>query len=167
MSSLPSEARITEHLGEMVRYIHSRYPMRFYQGEKWWTVHASAAALRMADMADATLAHITDHRDQEAAAALRNLYEMVVTLVWVLIDPIERRHHWEGEALIQQLKLHNDLATFGETLLDPSEIAAGRSATGMPPLVNRAKECDEHWVQRVAGLHADGHLLSFRGLYIA
>src|SRR3954471_14646981 len=123
MGSLPSEERIGEHLGEMVGYIRSLYPMRFYQGEKWWTLHASAAVLRMADMADATLAHMTAHRDQEAAAALRNLYEMVVTLVWVLIDPIERRHLWEGDALIQQLKLHNDLAQFGETLLDPPEIA--------------------------------------------
>jgi hypothetical protein len=121
----------------------------------------------MADMADATLVHMSAHRDQDAAAALRNLYEMVVTLVWVPIDPIERRHRWEGEALIQQLKLHRDFATFGETLFDPQEIAAGRAATGMPPLANRAKECDEHWAPRVPGLYDDGHLLSFRGLYNA
>jgi Family of unknown function (DUF5677) len=167
MSSLPSEDRITAHLGEMVRYIRSLYPMRFYQGEKWWTLYASAAVLRMADMADAVIAHMPARRDQEATAALRNLYELVVTLVWVLGDPDTRKANWEGEALIQQLRLHNDLANFGETLLDPPEIAAGQSATGLPSLVDRAKECDDHWSSRVSGLHGVGHLLSFRGLYNA
>jgi hypothetical protein len=151
----------------MVDYIRSLYPMRFYQGEKWWVLHASAATLRMADMADATVAHMGARRDEDAAAALRNLYELVVTLVWLLIEPVERKERWEGEALKQQLKLHNDLAAFGETLLDARQVAAGESATGMPALVDRARECDAHWAERVPGLHPPGHLLSFRGLYNA
>jgi hypothetical protein len=35
MSSLPSEEQIERHVSEMVGYIRSLYPMRFYEGEKW------------------------------------------------------------------------------------------------------------------------------------
>jgi Family of unknown function (DUF5677) len=162
---LPSEERIARHTGELVGYVRSLFPMRFYGGEKWWTLHVAAAVLRLADMADAVLAHMPARRDQDASAALRSMYELVVTVSWVLIYPENRKELWEGEALIQQLKLHNDLAAFGEALLTPAEITSAQSATGMLPLTTRAEQSDAHWSQRIHGLHAPGHLLSFRGLY--
>jgi hypothetical protein len=36
----------------------------------------------------------------------------------------------------------------------------------LPPVTDRARESDEHWAERIAGLHPDGHLLGFRGLYL-
>jgi hypothetical protein len=165
--ALPGEDRIERYTDELVAYVRSMFPMRFYKGEKWWTLYTAAALLRLADMADAVLVHMPARRDQDALAALRSMYELAVTLTWVLIDREKRKELWEGEAQIQQLKLHKDLATFGEALLTPAEITSAESAAGMPALTNRAEEADVHWAQRVRGLHAPGHLLSFRGLYNA
>lgn len=164
---LPGADRIERYTGELVSYVRSLFPMRFYHGEKWWSLYMAAALLRLADMADSVLAHMQASRDQDAWSALRSMYELVVTVAWVLIEPAKRRDEWEGEALIEQLKLHNDLATFGETLLPAAEVAAAQSATGMPPLTNRAEAADKHWSPRIEGLYAPTHLLSFRGLYNA
>lgn len=164
---LPGEDRTERYTGELIRYVRSLFPMRFYTGEKWWTVYTAAASLRLADMADSVLAHMAARRDLEAWAALRSMYELAVTVAWVLIDPIARKRLWEGEALVHQLKLHNDLAAFNETLLIPAQVAEAQGAQGMPRLANRADEVDKHWSTRVSGLHAPGHLLSYRGLYNA
>lgn len=164
---LPGEDRIDRYAGELVAYLRSLFPMRFYQGEKLWTLQVAAALLRLADMADAVLVHMRARRDQDASAALRSMYELVVTLAWLLIDPVKRLKLWEGEALLQQLKLHNDLASFGEHLLTNADVKVAQSAKGMPPLTNRAEESDAHWSSRIRGLHAPGHLLSFRGMYNA
>jgi hypothetical protein len=164
---LPSADRIERYTAELVNYVRSLFPMRFYGGEKWWTLHTAAAVLRMADMADAVLAHMPARRDQDASAALRAMYELVVTVSWLLIKPEDRKELWEGEALRQQLALHNDLVSFGQTLLTPAEITPAKAATGMPPVTKRAEESDAHWSQRIHGLHTPGHLLSFRGLYNA
>jgi hypothetical protein len=83
----------------------------------------------------------------------------------MLTDPKANQSLWEGETLIQQLRLHNDLATFGEELLNQREIDAAKAARGMPGLADRALSADTHWADRIEGLHAPGHLLSFRGLY--
>lgn len=167
MTRLPDEDRIEHYVGELVAYVRSHFPMRFYSGEAWWTLYTAAAVLRLADMSESVLAHMADRRDQDASAALRGMYELAVTVTWILIDPEDRKAQWEGEALIQQLRLHNDLATFGENLLTPSEVTSAEGRTGLPPLTNRAEESDVHWAPRIAGLHAPGHLLSFRGLYNA
>lgn len=164
---LPAADRIDRFVGELIAYVRSLYPMRFYTGETWADLYASAGVLRLADMAESVLAHMPDRRDLDAAAALRSMYELVVTVCWVLAAPRERKEMWEGEALAQQLKLHNDLARFGETLLDAEQIEEANSAQGMPALADRAAQADEHWSARVDGLHPGDHLLSFRGLYIA
>jgi hypothetical protein len=130
-------------------------------------LYTAAALLRMADMADSVLAHMAARRDLDAWAGLRSRYELAVTVAWLLIDPVARKELWEGEALVQQLKLHNDLAAFNEVLLTPAQVASAQAAQGMPPLANRADEADRHWSTRVSGLHAPGHLLSYRGLYNA
>lgn len=161
---LPAADRIERFTGELVAYVRSLYPMRFYGGEAWANLYTSAALLRLADMAEAVLVHMPQRRDLDAAASLRSMYELVVTVCWVFAAPEERKELWEGEALIQQLKLHNDLAAFGERLLDEREIQAGSSARGMPPLTERARQADEYWSDRVDGLHPGDHLLSFRGL---
>lgn len=162
---LPGDDRIERYNGELVGYVRSLFPMRFYQGEKWSTMYMATALLRVADMAEAVLAHLPARRDLDAAAAVRSLYELAVTVAWVLADPEPRKELWEGEALVQQLKLHNDLAGFGETLLSVGQQQAAANAKGMPPLTQRAGEADVHWATRVRGLHAASHLLSFRGLY--
>lgn len=165
--ALPAADRIDHFAGKLIAYVRSLYPMRFYSGESWADLYASAALLRLADMADAVLAHMPARRDLDAVAALRSMYELVVTVCWVLAAPQERKELWEGEALAQELKLHNDLARFGETLLDAEQLEDGKNARGMPALADRAAQADAYWSTRVEGLHPGDHLLSFRGLYIA
>ena len=84
MGSLPLEERIeaTPRRDGPLRPVRST-PCGFIRVRSGGRFTRLRPFLRMADMADATLAHMAAHRDQEAAAALRNLYEMVVTLVWV------------------------------------------------------------------------------------
>lgn len=164
---LPQPERIERFAGDLVAYLRSLFPMRFYSGEAWADLYCAAALLRLADMAESVLVHMPHRRDLDAAAALRSMYELAVTVCWVLAAPEERKELWEGEALIQQLRSHNDLATFGETLLDQREVQAGEAARGMPALTDRASQVDEYWTGRVDGLQPRNHLLSFRGLYIA
>jgi hypothetical protein len=75
--------------------------------------------------------------------------------------------HMPARRDLDAWKLHNDMATFNEALLTTAQVAAARSAQGMPSLATRADEADNHWSTQVSGLHAPGHLLSFRGLYNA
>jgi hypothetical protein len=131
---LPAEDRIAHCTGELIAYVRSLFPMRFYSGEKWWTLYTSAALLRMADMADSVLAHMPARRELDAWAALRSMYELAVTIAWLLIEPVARKQLWEGEALIQQLKLHHDIATFGESLLTSAQVASAQASQGMPAL---------------------------------
>lgn len=167
----PAEDRIERYTGELITYTRSLFPMRFYKGEKWWTLYTAAAVLRLADISDSVLAHMTPRRDLDASSALRSMYELGVTVTWILIDPEARKPLWEGETQIQQLKLHNDLASFGVPLLNSKELSDAQAAKDAhrepPPLHNRAEESDDYWHTRIEGLHAPGNLLSFRGLYNA
>src|SRR4051794_30215890 len=129
---LPGLDRIQRYVGEMTDYMRSQFPMRFYHGEKWSTVYGAASLLRLADMADSALAHMPQRRDRDAEIELRSMYELTVTLAWVLIDPSTRLDFWKGQALIDQLALHNDMAEFGEAILDPNEIEAAKAAAGFP-----------------------------------
>jgi myo-inositol catabolism protein IolC len=49
-------------------------------------------------MADAVLVHLPDRRDLDAAAALRSMYELAVTLTWVLLDPEPHNDAWREDA---------------------------------------------------------------------
>lgn len=133
---LPAEDRIERYTRDLVAYVRSLFPMRFYAGEKWWTVYTAAALLRLTDMADAVLVHLPQCRDLDAAAALRSMYELAVTVAWVLIDPERRTELWQGEARAQELKLHNDLATFGERCSAPQRWQLPRRRSGFRPWPN-------------------------------
>jgi hypothetical protein len=163
--ALPQTDRIEYYTRELVQYTRDRFPQRFYGGESWSSMYTAAAILRLTDIVDSVLAHPPARRDQDAWAALRGMYELAVTTVWVLAEPETRKFLWEGEAKKQQLKLHNDLLLVGETLLSDSEITEAKAAAGRPVLANRASAADAHWPSRVRGLHPAGGLLSFRGLY--
>ncbi len=155
-SVLPSEDRILRYTGELVAYVGELFPMRFYSGEKWWRAHLAAALLRLSEIAESILRCLPDRRDLDAAAALRSMYELAVTVAWILIDPRQRNFLWGGEELGQQLRLHNDLTTFGEALLSSDEVTLARSARGMPSLADRAEAADRHWHAEVPGLHPRG-----------
>jgi hypothetical protein len=65
---------------------------------------------------------------------LRTLYEQVVTLCWLAIDPERHLVDSVNEAHGERLKLHNDARAFGYSILTDGEAAEIKTRTGMPPL---------------------------------
>jgi uncharacterized protein DUF5677 len=166
-SIYPSEDELQAAAAELIAVVRQQLPMRFYGGEPWWTVYVAASLVRIADTVESIMMLLPTRRDADASTLLRALYEQAITLVWVAADPDTNFPLWLGDAESQMLKLHNDAATFGEVILTPAEVAAARQAPKLPSLAERALAADAHWAARVKGLHARGHLLSLRGLYIA
>jgi hypothetical protein len=159
----PHQLRRVNH--EFVRYVRRNFPMRFYRREGKWPVCATAALLRMADTVDSIMALMGRRKLGNARALLRSLYEQVVVFSWVAVDPATRLERWEGASRKEQLKLHNEVLRYGETILTPKEAEEFAAAPGVPSTATMAHELDEYWPGRVSGLHEAGGLLSFHGLY--
>ncbi len=85
---------------------------------------------------------------------------------WVAADSGSRLALWEGDSEREQLKLHRSLLAFGQTILTAKEFARFSAAGQLPSTETMARQADEHWPERVPGLHPTG-LLSFHGLYQA
>lgn len=164
-TQLPSIDSIQKHGGELVAYVRSNFPMRFYPGEKWWSTFAAASVLRMTDTVDHITSELGTMSNGDSLTLLRAVYEQGVTLCWIAIDPESHHGRWRANALASDSKLRADVERFGATL-DPIP-EPDQSAVGLPPIDQRAEASDRHWHERVAGLHADTHLFSFRGLYAA
>ncbi len=163
----PSPDELQAAAAELIGVVRQQLPMRFYGGEKWWTVYLAASLVRMADTVESIMCLMPTRKDTDASTLLRSLYEQVVTLVWVAANPKDHFNLWVGNAEAEMLKLHNDAATFGETILTPTEAAKAKSAPKLPHLAERARAADDQWATSVSALHPAGHLLSLRGLYIA
>lgn len=111
---------------EFLRYVRRNFPMRFYPGESRAKVCPAAALLRMCDTVEAMMALLTRRNVEDARVLLRSLYEQVVVVCWVAIDPDKRQARWEGESRRQRLSLHNEMVKYGQPLLT----AARSSPTG-------------------------------------
>jgi hypothetical protein len=161
-TQLPSTTRIRKHGGELVAYVRSNFPMRFYSGESWWSTFA---VLRMTDTVEHITAELGTMSNGDSLTLVRVVYEQGVTLCWIAIDPESHHGRWRAHALASDSKLRADVERFGATL-DPIP-KPDKSAVGLPSMDQRAEESDLHWHGKVAGLHAGTHLFSFRGLYAA
>jgi hypothetical protein len=164
-TQLPSADRIRKHGGELVAYVRSNFPMRFYSGESWWSTFAAASVLRMTDTVEHITTELGTMSNGDSLTLVRAVYEQGVTLCWIAIDPEPHHGRWRAHALASDSKLHDDVERFGATL-DPIP-EPDKSAVGLPSMEQRAEEADQHWHGKVAGLHAGTHLFSFRGLYAA
>jgi hypothetical protein len=150
---------------EIVLLIRERFPAGYWGGEAWWKMLLSAALLRMADTAEATLFLRPSGRDIDAMSLLRSLLEQVITFAWIMASPEERSVLWQEHARGQRLKAHNDLSRFGSPILTDEEANEDKGALELLDVASRAQQADEYWQSRVAGLHPAGSLSSFRGLY--
>lgn len=173
---------------ELVALIRGRLPMRYYGGETFWSLQIAASLTRMSDSVEAAMRLMEEGFDIDGQTVVRSLYEQVVTLAWVAIDPLSgpvtRLDRWRGSARWERLRLHNDAVTFGETALTQPQITAIRRFLGMddnagnhlrpkplpdrilPDVTRRALDADVHWHQALPGFHPADHLLGFRGLYL-
>lgn len=139
--------------------------MRFYKGEPWWTFYVAAALLRMCDTVEGMMLLMARRKDGDALMLLRSLYEQVVVVAWVAIDPEQRHKRWQGASNEETLKLHNEALRYGETILSPAQVALCEAAIPTPPVAEMAYELDHYWPSRVPDLYEAGHWLSFHGLY--
>lgn len=156
---------------EFIAFVRAGYPRRFWDPEVGRRDAIIAAALlRMTDTLESLMLLMAARKDLDAAILLRSMFEQMVRLCWVLIDPAERMNNWHGYTSIERLKQHRQLAQWGialfadeDDLLDAEE-ARQRKLT-MPTIETMAREVDRHWTERVRGLHPDEHVLSLHGLY--
>jgi len=156
---------------EFVAYVREGYPRRFWaRGVGPRDAIIAAAILRMADTLDSLMLLLPARKDLDAAILLRSMFEQMVRLCWVLIDPFERLDKWQGYTAIEYLKQHRQLERYGipifETKADlEAAEAANKEKINMPGMEVMAGQVDEHWSERIDGLYPKDHPLSFHGLY--
>jgi hypothetical protein len=136
-----------------------------------WPITGWAMLARMNGTARSIVALIPERRATDAAVLERALFEGVVTLAWIGIDPAEHAPAWVRWDRGQRLKADNDvIATGAEPLLTPDAradfeaiVAAGPS---MPRLPGRAEEVDHYWGPRITAFDEDPRSnTSMRGIY--
>ena len=187
----PSDKEIQAANAGLVAVVRRHLPMGFYGSASHWLLWSTVALIRMADTVDAAMTLMRARQDIDGRNLIRSLYEQVVTFAWIAVDPRARYSRWMAESVWEDLRLHNDATSFGERVLTDEEVARSRQLLGfdektadrddagcqpsrkrpeadrlLPPVPERASDVDAHWSTRIAGLHAPGHLLSFRGLYL-
>lgn len=178
----PTNDVIRTGTAELVQIVRRRLPDRYYGGETWWSLVRSAALVRMADIADAAMVLGAFAMELDGRTVVRSLYEQAVTFAWIAADPDHRLLRWRNDAIAAQLRLHNDAVQFGRSVLTDEEVVAdkktldwrkrGRQAGRdpehvLPSLATRAQQADQHWAERIEGLHSADHPLGFRGLYVS
>jgi hypothetical protein len=154
-----------------VGYVRAQYPRRFWnQQVSNRDSIVAAALLRMADQLETLMVLLPARRDLDAAVLVRSMYELMVRLCWVLIDPDERIEMWQTYTMVERLKQHRQLAAYGAELfrtekeLEEAEwVKSNRE--NMPTAETMAKAVDRHWSTNVRGFHPSEHSLSIGGLY--
>jgi hypothetical protein len=113
----------------------------------------------------------------DALALLRTLYENVVILAWIAIDPDTRMNLWVATSAYWEIEEHRDWEKVGgrlrteDELRDLEEQSGTGKASGLPSVPKMASEADEYWGSRVpgwsptSGVDDPGLFASLRGLY--
>lgn len=113
----------------------------------------------------------------DALALLRTLYENIVILSWIAIDPEAHMSLWVATSAYWEIEEHKDWEKVGgglrteDELRDLKEQAGPGKADGLPSVPKMASEADEYWGGRVRGWSATsgakdpGLFASLRGLY--
>jgi hypothetical protein len=80
---------------------------------------------------------------------LRALFEYVTTFAWIASEPDVRARRWLKSDFEQRLKLHNDLASLGEELLEQGVREEFESyepeLPALPAVPERTSAADEEW----------------------
>ena len=179
VSSAPRQRRLREidsgeltaAVDELAMLITVRFPQRVHRGEGQWPIVATALIAQMLSAARSIVALNAAEAHNDVLVLLRALYEQVVTFSWLAIDPDRHLVDWANEAHLERLKLHNDAAPFGYSILTAKEAAAIKTRSGMPPLIQRADEVDRFWAPRIPGFREQPkrgtkQILTIRGLYV-
>jgi hypothetical protein len=156
---------------EFIAYVREGYPRRFWApGIGPRDAIVVAAVLRMADTLESLMLLLPARKDLDAAILLRSLFEQMIRVSWVLIEPFERIEKWEGYTAIEYLKQHRQLERYGIPIFESNaDLAAAEAAekakVTMPGMEVMAGQVDQHWSGKIDGLYPRDHPLSFHGLY--
>ena len=127
----PSNEEMREATTELVAPVRSRLPMRYYGGERWWSMFIAGALVWMTDTVESLIVLMADDLNIDGRTLLRSLYEQVVTFAWIGIDPDRRQFRWLGPAQWERRRLHNDARNFGESILTDEEVVQVKKALGV------------------------------------
>jgi Family of unknown function (DUF5677) len=169
----PTEEKAAEAAGELIGLVEARLPQRFYR-ENRWRMLGAAMVVRMADTVRSIVALTALGLDGDAMTLLRALYEQVVIYCWIASKPDDHIRRWISDAEWQQLRLHNDVVAFGQTVLTKREVEKAKKSQKLPDIAQLAEAADEHWSARIAAFRPPKgkpakpeDILNFRGLYVA
>lgn len=166
-----ASARFRDSIGELHvclrQEVYGLLPMRFYPTEPSWRMWAMGKLVSAADTLGAITTLMHDDFEKDARGLARSLYEQVVTICWLLIDPPANEERLHGSELYELLRLHKFGDGFGETVLDESQVEFAQGKPRMPDMRERSLQVEEHWGSVLKPVREAGHLLSIHGMYLA
>ena len=145
--------------------------------ERWQRFVGPALLLKAVTSIESMVLLMPERRTVDSFILLRALYESVVTLAWIAINPTYRLNRLYTEFHTWHLREHEDWAKAGRPILTLDEAAESRAwldahRTGLPHVADRAKNADRYWGARLTGWHPEASnmndtwaLSSLRGLY--
>lgn len=145
--------------------------------ERWRHVVGPAMLIKATATVESMFCLLPEKRMTDALILLRALYESVVNLAWVAVNPTHRLNRLYTEFRTWHLREHEDWAKAGRPLLTSDEVAESRAwidahRTGLPHVAERAKNADRYWASRLAGWHPEASKMkdarswsSLRGLH--
>lgn len=145
--------------------------------ERWHRVVGPAMLVKATATAESMFRLLPERRMTDSLILLRALYEGVVNLAWVAVNPTHRLNRLYTEFHTWHLREDEDWAKAGRPLLTPDDVQESQAwidthKTGLPHMADRAKNADRYWAARLAGWHPDAAKMtdtrswsSLRGLY--
>jgi uncharacterized protein DUF5677 len=86
----------------------------------------------------------------DAQVLLRVLYDHTATFCWLGIDPDGHLAEWQRWDHGRYLKLHNDAAAFGVTVLDSDDLTRFAGSPDSRGLAELAEAIDLYWPDHIA-----------------
>jgi hypothetical protein len=145
--------------------------------ERWQRLIAPAMLAKATTTLESMDRLMIDTRWVDSLVLLRAMYENVVNLAWVAVNPTHRVNRLYTEFQDWHLREHEDWAKAGRPLLSREEVNESQAwldahKTGLPHVADRARNADRYWGARLAGWHPEASNASdvrswssLRGLY--
>lgn len=158
-------------LRQMLDLIDEKLPQNFYRGEGLARPVLLGLVARIGGIGKSMLALLAVRRQADTLILLRALYEHVLTLCWLAIEPDRHVQAWRDHAVVHRKRLHNDALAFGVELMEQSQLDEAAELSEIVQLQQRAEAVDRFWSERIRGfrsattLTGQKQILSFRGLY--
>jgi len=154
---------------EFAEMLSERLPLTFPM-EVSWKLVATGLLARMSSVFNSMTSLVERGSHADAQVLLRVLYDHTATFCWLGIDPDGHLAEWQRWDHGRYLKLHNDAAAFGVTVLDADDLTRFAGSPDPRGLAELAESIDRYWPDHIAAFRpqppgAPKEIRSFRGLY--